>query len=110
MDPKITNNPELYHKLSQPFESAEEANKSLAAFHAELSLLRQKHKLPDMLVVVMADTKYEDGNIGQFFQQFGFGSQQNQAILAAYAHGKAQADFRQLINKLASGTATANRI
>ena len=57
---KIKNDPENYYKLSEPFESSDACNEALTKFHEELSELRKKYKIRDLLVVTYGSVKYED--------------------------------------------------
>lgn len=103
MENKIKHDPENYHKMSEPFESKEAISTALTAFNDELSELRKKYKIADILVTIQDSIKYEDGNIGQVMLTLSFGNSLNIPVLAAYAHGQAQAESREHINKLLSG-------
>ena len=107
--PKITNDPENYYTLSKPFEGPEAANEAIEKFYEELGALRKKYKIPDLLAVVYASTKYPDGKIGSFMNHIGFGNSLHQSVMAAFAYGQTQAEHRELINKTIDVGKTTNR-
>lgn len=90
---------ENYYKMSEPFESPDEINKAIAEFNIELGELRKKYKIADMLVVLMDSVKYAT-KTGQIMITLTYGNSLNVPIMAAYAHGQAQVDSREMINKL----------
>ncbi len=100
-----TNDPDNYNKLSIPFESVDLANEALSNFHKELSDLRKKHKIPDVLVVTKGSVRHADGEIGDFMQHSSYGSSLNQLPMAAYAYGQTKADHDVIISKLIAGKA-----
>lgn len=101
MEKKVTNDPENYYNLSQPFENADDANKAISDFYDDVALLRKKHRIPDVLITIKGSVKYDTG-VGDFMNVISFGNQLNQVPMAAYSFGKTQADQRELINKLAT--------
>ena len=100
---KVVNDLDNYYKMSEPFESTDAANKAISTFYEELSLLRKKHKITDLLVVIKGSVKYSDGRLGEFIQHSNFGSSLNVGVMAAYAYGQAQADHEEKLNKLLAG-------
>ena len=100
---KIKNDPENYYKLSEPFESSDACNEALTKFHEELSELRKKYKIRDLLVVTYGSVKYEDGKVSDFMQHSGFGNSINQLPMSAYAYGQLQAENRERMNHLIAG-------
>jgi hypothetical protein len=50
-----TDNPGLYRRLSEPFADADAANEAIQAFFVEVEALREKHRIPDVLVLVEAN-------------------------------------------------------
>ncbi len=102
MKVKQVNDPENYHNLSAPFESAELANKAISDFYDEVNVIRKKYKIPDLLITIKGSVKYESGQ-GEFMNIISFGNQLNQVPMAAYTYGKTQTDYRELINKISTG-------
>ena len=51
--------PERYRRLAQPFENENEFNEALKGFFKELGVLREKYKIPDVLVAAIANVKNE---------------------------------------------------
>lgn len=45
------NDPELYRKMSVPFESLEDAQSASNSFFEEVAALREKYKIPDIIAI-----------------------------------------------------------
>ena len=95
--------PENYYKMSEPFESNDKANEAIKSFTEELSELRKKHKLRDVLVVIYGSVKQEDGEVGEFITTSNFGNVMNCLPMAAYVYGQEQADHKERISKMLAG-------
>jgi len=52
--------PERYARLSEPFDSISDADAATKAFFQELGVLREKYKIPDVLVSAIV-TAYDKG-------------------------------------------------
>ncbi len=100
---KFKNDPENYHKMSEPHESPEKANENLQKFYEKVSEARKEFKIADILVNTKDSIRYEDGEVGQFMQHSQYGNQLNGVSMAAYAYGQLQAEERELLNKLIAG-------
>ena len=100
---KITNDPDNYYKLSEPFESSDVCNKALTDFHEELGELRKKYKIRDLLVVTYGAVKYKDGKVSDYMLHSGYGNSINQLPMSAYAYGQLQAENRERMNHLIAG-------
>lgn len=103
MENKIKNDPENYHKMSEPYESPEKANEALRKFYDKVSEARNEFKIADVLIVTKGSVRYNDGEVGQFLQHSQYGNQLNGTSMAAYAYGQLQAEERELLNKLVAG-------
>lgn len=95
-NPDLTN----YHHMSQPHESAAQANEALELFFHKVNEARSEFKISDVLIVVKDKTHYQDGEIGEFFHLIQIGDMTNMPRMAAYAFGKVQAEQREFLNKL----------
>ena len=100
---KFKNDPENYHKMSEPHESPEKANEALQKFYEKVEAARKEFKIADILVITKDSIRYEDGEVGQFMQHSQYGNQLNGVSMAAYAYGQLQAEERELLNKLIAG-------
>lgn len=100
---KFLSDEKTYLTLSQPFESADEANDSMNKFLMEVRELRFKYRMRDCLIVVAFNVKYPDEVISDVICDHHFGDLNQQLPMAAFAYGRAQAENRERINKLASG-------
>lgn len=92
--------PDNYYKLNRPFNTPEKANEAIGAFYEAVSELRNKHEIPDVLIVIKGSAIYEDGKAGEFLNLLQFGNQLNGVPMAAYAYGKLQAENIEIVNKL----------
>lgn len=94
-----------YHKMCEPFASAEEANNAIDGFWDEVYALRVKHKIPDVHVVLYATYLTEDGEVSECAVDFHAGDVTKSEMMLAWAFGRAQADREEKIGKfLAAGT------
>ncbi len=56
---KVTNDPEKYRRMSVPYKSEEEAREMLTAFLGELGEIREKYKVPNVVLVTKASVMIE---------------------------------------------------
>lgn len=103
MESKFKNDPENYHKMSEPHENTDKANEALQKFYDKVSEARKEFKISDILVIIKDSVRYEDGEVGQFMQHSQYGNQLNAVSMAAYAYGQLQAEQRELLNKFVAG-------
>lgn len=105
------NDPELYRQLSAPFDTAEEANTALVAFYADVRAARIKHRMPDALVIVAVNVRYQDDatQVGRAISHCHNGNQSEAEGLAAYAYGQLAAEHREEINKAIAGKSTTRK-
>ena len=92
-----------YAAMSTPYESPEAANEAIQRFYDELTDLRNKHKVPDLLIVMRGSVVYPDGKSGIFLHHIHLGNELNSEAMAAYAYGQTQAERREIMNKLLDG-------
>ena len=59
MDP--INDPALYRKLSEPFADAATADAAYAAFFTDVRAARERHRLPDVVLIVAYNVTTPDG-------------------------------------------------
>lgn len=100
---KQKRDPENYLKMSEPFETIDSANEALANFFEEISEIRKKHKVADVLIVCKGSVKYEDGEIGDFINFSHYGNSLNQLPMAAFVYGQTSQDQKEMVNKLLAG-------
>ena len=98
-DEQVTDDRANYRKMSEPHESSEAANKALNDFQKELSELRKKYKIANILMIV--NDSYLDGEgDASFMSVFEFGSQLEMEAMAAYGLGQAQARRAEMITRV----------
>ena len=102
-----TANPELYRKLSEPFQSNQEADVEMQAFMEGVKALREKHLLPDVVILIQANVKTEDGEEAIFQAVAGFGDPMRRVTMLAQALGREQAenDLGKLLKAARRGVA-----
>jgi len=97
---KIKNDPENYHKMSEPHESIKDANDALDRFFEKVSEARKECKIADVLIVTKDSIRAENGEVGQFMQHSQLGSALAGVAMSAYAYGKLQAEQKEMLSKL----------
>lgn len=91
-----------YHKLNQPFESADDANAALEAFWEEFYALRNKYKIPDVLVVFRLMCRTKDGDVAELFGSLNAGSEMYAESLAAWGYGRESAQRQERMARIIS--------
>lgn len=100
MTQKTFISPDNYRELSKPFKSQEEADAAIHAFWDELYELRNKHRIPDLTVVLCANVKPEDEDEGTVMLESHMGDELKRETMLAWAFGRAQADRQGNIARL----------
>lgn len=96
---KDHSDPKLYRELSVPFPDMEAADKALDAFADDLSAIRKKHKISDIMCVIQVNASQGDDD-GVLTFTVSFGDPLRKAAMLAQALGKEQAEFANRIAKL----------
>lgn len=99
-----TSDPALYRRLCEPHASIDALNAELEAFYKSVRELREKHKLPEVLVIVAANVM-DDGVEYEVQSSAYNGDVRNAAYMIARAYGESIAEARAMIGKLASKAA-----
>jgi hypothetical protein len=101
MKPTWKNDPKKYELMSKPFENEDEAKKALTAFMNDVSKLRTKHKIADILVVAKDSFKSPDDpeKIMEFMVHTQHGHAINGIVLSTYLNEKMKAQHNELIEK-----------
>lgn len=88
---KVTHNPRLYEKLSEPFESLDAMNEAWLAFQTELRELRAKHRVRDV-TIIMEGSFLQDGEVGEARVCTHNGNSLRKLPALAFAYGEAKAE------------------
>lgn len=96
---KTTSNPTLYHDLLRPFESKGELDKASRQFLEELGTLREKYRLPDVVVLAQAEAMV-GGKPAEFYVSIHFGNGANKIPMLAQALGRARGDLDAHVARL----------
>ncbi len=89
--------PKLFREMSEPFESASEADAAINAFFDELGELRKRHGFPNVYVIVGGSIVADSGDEHEFVSTLHYGNGLQAEPLTAYAFGKEQARREQAI-------------
>lgn len=92
---KTITNPSLYRDLDKPFESPASANVAVQAFWDDVYALREKHRIPDILMVMRVPL-----DEGDSFVMMTAGNQLYAESMAAFGFGQATADRQQMISRV----------
>jgi hypothetical protein len=98
-----TSNPKLYRQLSEPFAGRDLANAALESFRDDLEVLREKHKIADVVAVIQVNVADASGEEGLAQAILSFGDPMNRAAMLAYALGTVQNQQQELIGRLLKG-------
>jgi hypothetical protein len=107
--PKFVQNPELYRKLSEPFENLMAANAALNGLMDDMRILREKHHIPDLYWVARITAKSEDGGETGAYSNGGMGNVLEWEAMLAYALGVEQTDRQQRIGQLLAEAGAVTR-
>ena len=91
--------PEKYERLSQPFDSKEEADKAAEAFFNAVAALREQYRIPDFVIQFTVNFKME-GAIVSLQGGGGFGNQLLQAKIIKTAADRELAHLFMMINQI----------
>jgi hypothetical protein len=96
------NDPALNRKMKEPFPSQEAYAEAANAFIDGVRDLRQKHKIPNVLVVMTA-TAIIDGEEVTYIPTAFMGDPVSKEGMAAYVYGEAQTEREAMVGKYMRG-------
>jgi hypothetical protein len=107
---KPINDPSLYRRMSEPHESLEAANAAWLAFYADVRAAREKHRIPDVLIV--AELPFIDnGEESRAPVCSTIGNARIAVELAAFAYGQeVKAKDRRIASAVMLGEKAAKEI
>lgn len=85
-----TSNPARYRRMSEPFDSREQANQAITEFFADVEAAREKHRISDVVVLVEVGMVVGDVET-RASAQLALGSRAYELPMLARAFGAAQA-------------------
>ena len=94
--------PARYRDMSVPHPSMEALNQALKEFQEELSALRVKHKLRDLLVIIQSPYLSVDGEEIDAAIHLGFGDAMKHEAQLAFTLGIVQAERQEMVAKFLS--------
>lgn len=95
-------NPGRYRDMSVPHPLMEALNDALKAFQEELSALRVKHKIRDVLVLLQSPYLSADGEEIDAGVHFGFGDAMKHESQLAFTLGVVQGERQEMVAKFMS--------
>lgn len=96
--------PDLFRRMAEPHESHDQCCDALNAFHADLRVLREKHKMANLFVVVGDSYRDDDGEPVDIVVTMTCGDMNRMEMLAAYGFGKMQADREATVARALSNS------
>jgi hypothetical protein len=96
-------NPDNYRKLCEPFESMAAVEKAITAFWEEFYELRNKHKIPDVLVVWRVPAYDAEGEEGIVTSKLYCGNSDHAEGMAAMAYGQCAVERQERTAKHLQG-------
>jgi hypothetical protein len=100
----MKHDPENYRKMSEPFNGLDEANNAISAFFEEIGESRKRHRIPDVVVALSVNVRYEEGGReGAPITYATYGDAHKTESLLAYALGSEANERRERIAKLLKG-------
>lgn len=98
--PGFEPNRERYARLSEPFESMDEANEALEAFRGGVEALREEHGVAEFVGAAAGTYLTPDGEVSDFIVPIQFGDAIKAEGIAAWLYGKTAADREALVARL----------
>jgi hypothetical protein len=89
-------NPELFRRMSEPYDTADAANAALEAFYADVKAAREKHRIAQVYVIAETNVKYESFE-SPAMSTASFGSGEHSLAMVAWAFGREQEQHEELI-------------
>lgn len=94
-------NSELYRRLSEPWPTPEDANAAMHEFDAELAKLREKYRVPDLIVISEQHAiRLNDGHEVTALSVLRWGNAVEHETLVARALGRIQFDRQAAITEI----------
>jgi hypothetical protein len=90
-------NPELFARMSAPFDTLDEANDALSAFFEDVSAAREKHRIKNVVVIAEIATRDADGE-RPGAASFSCGDVSAVLPMVARKYGEEREAFEQLID------------
>jgi len=98
----VKNDPAHYREISTPFADVDKANQALDAFFADVKAARDKHQIPD--VVVLAEVSHVlDGQEVRGSASASYGDSLKPLLMLAQAYGAEEARHADMLARLTSG-------
>lgn len=94
------NDPSLYRRMSEPFPDMKTTQAALDAFAEEVRVSREKHKIPDVVLITQFSWIGANGEECAAMAYGNNGNPQNNEAMLAHALGLCQAERQELIGQL----------
>jgi hypothetical protein len=97
MATKTKQDPANYRAMSEPFKNPEEVNDALVNFYEAVEKARKQFRIADVHVVVKMNYITSGGDEAAGMTNAHYGNSLEAAPMCAWALGKAQAEFEEII-------------
>lgn len=91
----IERNDARYLRLSEPFDNVNEADDAVQAFYKDVAAAREKHGIPDIVVLVELNVKR--GEVTKASSTFSMGNYLNRLPMLARAYGAEREAYEQTL-------------
>ena len=92
-----------YYEMAKATTQIDETDAAVRDFYTAVSEAREKHQLPDVLVIVSGTVAKPDGLVGKYINHHHFGQEANELQMLAYAFGVVHRKHTQRIRKFLNG-------
>ena len=92
-------NPKRYRELCTPFVSNDAANEALKAFYADVEIAREKHKIPDVVVLCEVSHMIEEDEV-RGSSSFQLGDSAKRVPMLAREYGAARQAYEDGLARL----------
>lgn len=89
----MKHDPANYRAMCEPFASQEVADAAVTEFFNDLEVLRKKHRIKDVTVVVETSARLDNDEEGYFTASLHLGDQLNKLRMLAVAYGSERVRF-----------------
>jgi hypothetical protein len=103
------NDPALYRQMSAPFDTIEQSNEAISAFFAELSELRKKHRISDVICLCEINVTRDDGEEIRGSAKLQMGDSSNYLPMIAREYGAARQEHEEGIASIVAKARRARR-
>jgi len=92
-------NPDLFARMSVPFDTLDEANEALTAFFADVAAARERHRIKNVVLIVETALRDSDGET-KGAASYSCGDPSSVLPMVARKYGEERAEFEALLTAM----------